>query len=113
MTAISLADDLKRLKGMVRKILDQVEPALDTHSAEQEADAPARQRGFERLFGNKISILSALGDLSELLLTLHKAESAMVTPPAPYANDEGRIFSAEDVALVEAFLSKLRNPPQA
>jgi len=101
---IDVFDDVARLKEVIRSLLERIELVLATPLS-MDAKTLELQIGlYDRFFGAKVTLASTLTTLADLLLKLDAIEgekqAALTAMPSG--------LSDADVALVEAFVHKMR-----
>ncbi|MDE3059737.1 MAG: hypothetical protein KGJ06_01850 [Pseudomonadota bacterium] len=94
--------NIEQLRAVTRKMLTRLEGWMDRPVPRKRIDA--RQQAHDWLFG-KASLMETLMMLVEVML---KLEQAGIMPPAQDASFPSPELSPADVALVEAFIARLR-----
>ena len=102
--SLSGISEIDRIKRLAQKILRRLECIVEPTNEEEEMNCKSEQL---RLFGDKISLVAAFIMLSEFVLKLDQVDGpAAVEKDAP----EQTSLSESDIALVEAFIHKIKNP---
>lgn len=117
-TAKTQPDDVDRLKTIARLLLSKLETsirqrALAAAGKQNEAEnlkimQELLQQKHEHMFGARSSYVSTLVTLTDLLLKLENPEQAANFSSDIAAYDDSQLSDA-DVALVDAFVSRMKN----
>jgi len=99
-------NNIEQLKNISRKMLDRLEQALEEEQAN--SDPKLKQDAHERMFGVKSSLAATLVTLAELMLRLEQADKT-IGDDNTALNANAQALSASDIALVEAFVGKIKN----
>jgi hypothetical protein len=104
--AHNIAQDLDRLRGVVRNMLDCIDESINREGHPVKEDK-ARKDAHERMFASKDSLVAALVTVAELML---KLEQAGKIPQDEEENSTPEpAMAAADISLVETFLQRAQS----
>lgn len=103
---ITADDDIHYLQAVTRKALHSLENVIERLSVAEADDYKSLKETHELLFGQKASLAGTLVILADLLLKLEKEQISLSTDNEPEKSSYN--LSAVDIALVEAFVKKLK-----
>lgn len=103
---IKTNSDTKYLQTVTRKLLHSLENLIERLCVAEGEEYKSLKEAHELLFGQKASLAGTLVILADLLLKLEKEQAVL-----PCDNEQEKSaynLSAVDIALVEAFVQKLK-----
>ena len=104
-TSPSFKDDREYLKVITRKMLCRLEACLEVDLFTKASEVKSNDALYALIFGSKASLATTLISLAELLQQLHSEETSTKA-----SSSETLTLSAADIALVESFVEKIKQP---
>lgn len=102
--------DTRYLKFITRKLLNSVEEAANLYINSDSANMKAREENHNLLFGSKASLASTLVTLADLMIKLNQLAPSEKSRTSEEKSSQ--VLSDHDIALVEAFVKKIKSNPE-